>query len=270
LADALAFSHEKGFIHADVKPENVLVVSTHCAEGLLFLDLKLCDFGICVHESEEREGRSSAGGGTRSSRSPEQASGGAITAKSDVWSLTVLATALLGKCAAPYSLRTADLRDEQDRSALLDWMNTNSNCLWTSPFVHFLCAGVEASPHSRPSMHAFLSRLLLFADANSLCNIEALEVFDMVIIRHDLARKQSEAVEKDREYHLLKMIWSAEWHAEVTRAGHGCCGAHLPAAARSVPGPRRSVLRVRRVSRAAPAQLATCGGALRPSTLPRS
>jgi hypothetical protein len=86
-------------------------VSTHCAEGLLFLDLKLCDFGMCVHESEEREGGSLAwlerarGGLGR---------GGAITAKSDVWSLTVLATALLGKCAAPYSLRTADLRDEQD------------------------------------------------------------------------------------------------------------------------------------------------------------
>ena len=219
LADALAFAHEKGFIHADVKPANVLVESTYSAEGLLFLNVKLCDFGICGHESENRQGiSSSAGAGTKIYQSPEQANNGHITAKSDVWSLSVLASELLGKCAAPFSQRAVDIRDEQFCIDLREWMTTSSSCLYEiRPLFCILLAGVEASPHLRISMQNFLSGLLDFADLNSNCNIEALEVFDMVICRTDIWKVRTYRANNDRNFQLHKMIWMANWHAEVCR-----------------------------------------------------
>ncbi len=51
LADALEHAHERGVIHQDVKPENVLVAES--SEGL---SVKLADFGLAVelHEAERR------------------------------------------------------------------------------------------------------------------------------------------------------------------------------------------------------------------------
>ena len=38
LAEALSILHSKGFVHADIKPENILVTTN--------LKLKIIDFGI--------------------------------------------------------------------------------------------------------------------------------------------------------------------------------------------------------------------------------
>ena len=79
IADALAFAHDAGVVHRDLKPSNVFITS----EGAV----KLLDFGIA--KSNEVEGLTSTGQalGTPGYMSPEQARGGAVDGRSDLFAL---------------------------------------------------------------------------------------------------------------------------------------------------------------------------------------
>src|SRR5688500_460834 len=89
IADALSAAHAKGFVHRDVKPDNVFVV--HDAGEL---QPKLVDFGIV--KLPEREGNSQltqlgAVLGSPEYMSPEQARGlEHIDLRSDVWSFSIM------------------------------------------------------------------------------------------------------------------------------------------------------------------------------------
>jgi len=88
VADALAFAHEQGLIHRDVKPQNVLLTP----DG----DAKVTDFGI-ARSLEVEHGVTQTGTvlGTSNYLSPEQASGRATTPATDVYSLGVVLYELL-------------------------------------------------------------------------------------------------------------------------------------------------------------------------------
>jgi eukaryotic-like serine/threonine-protein kinase len=89
IADALSAAHAKGFVHRDVKPDNVFVV--HDAGEL---QPKLVDFGIV--KLPEREGNSQLTQigsvlGSPEYMSPEQARGlEHIDLRSDVWSFSIM------------------------------------------------------------------------------------------------------------------------------------------------------------------------------------
>jgi eukaryotic-like serine/threonine-protein kinase len=88
IADALAFAHENGLIHRDVKPQNVLV----SRDG----DAKVTDFGI-ARSLDVEHGVTQTGTvlGTSNYLSPEQASGKPTTQSTDVYSLGVVVYELL-------------------------------------------------------------------------------------------------------------------------------------------------------------------------------
>ena len=88
VADGLAFAHENGLVHRDVKPQNVLVN----ADG----EAKVTDFGIARSLDVER-GMTQTGTvlGTSNYLSPEQASGKPVTPATDVYSLGVVLYELL-------------------------------------------------------------------------------------------------------------------------------------------------------------------------------
>jgi eukaryotic-like serine/threonine-protein kinase len=88
IADALAFAHENGLIHRDVKPQNVLITPDGNA--------KVTDFGI-ARSLEVEHGMTQTGTvlGTSNYLSPEQASGKPTTPSTDVYSLGVVVYELL-------------------------------------------------------------------------------------------------------------------------------------------------------------------------------
>lgn len=81
IARALEAAHEKGVIHRDVKPHNVLVTENG--------DVKVSDFGIAYSASAPKISRTSHPIGTAAYMSPEQFRGEPATPESDLYSLGV-------------------------------------------------------------------------------------------------------------------------------------------------------------------------------------
>ena len=113
VARAMAVTHAAGFVHRDLKPDNVFL--TRDGDELV---VKVLDFGITKPPPSENTQLTAFGAriGTWHYMSPEQASGLAVDARSDLWSLGVLAfECLVG--ALPFqatslaSIHTAILRE---------------------------------------------------------------------------------------------------------------------------------------------------------------
>ena len=107
LADALYHAHQRGVIHRDVKPGNVLLAT----DGRV----RLVDFGIAHSLAASAERLTLAGTviGTLRAMAPEQLTGGPITPRTDLYGLgVVLHEALTGRPPFPASSPVA-LADAQ-------------------------------------------------------------------------------------------------------------------------------------------------------------
>lgn len=85
LANALAFAHENGVLHLDIKPANVMIDRSGT--------VKLCDFGMASLASAT--GFGGARGGTVGYMSPEQLNGEIVDERSDIFSLAAVVYEML-------------------------------------------------------------------------------------------------------------------------------------------------------------------------------
>ena len=96
IAEAMFHAHQRGVVHRDVKPGNVLLAS----DGRT----RLVDFGIAhsLAESAERLTMTGTVIGTMSAMAPEQLAGGPITPRTDLYGIgVVLYEALTGRPPYP-------------------------------------------------------------------------------------------------------------------------------------------------------------------------
>ncbi|MCC8112358.1 MAG: Stk1 family PASTA domain-containing Ser/Thr kinase [Ruminococcus sp.] len=87
---ALQHAHNRGIVHRDIKPQNIMLLT----DGTI----KVMDFGIAKFAREESRTAKDQAIGTVHYISPEQARGGVIDAKSDIYSIGVMFYEMLTGC----------------------------------------------------------------------------------------------------------------------------------------------------------------------------
>jgi serine/threonine protein kinase len=98
IAEALDAAHEKGIVHRDLSPANIILQGVSGASGQTFVgvNVKLLDFGLAKLSGARDQSETGSTGsekgthagailGTTSYMSPEQARGQPVDKRTDIW-----------------------------------------------------------------------------------------------------------------------------------------------------------------------------------------
>jgi serine/threonine protein kinase len=148
VAEALGAAHDRGMVHRDIKPQNVLLAARGGA--------KVVDFGIARAGSSATISRTGSVMGTAGYMSPEQALGKPATPKSDLYSLGVVL----------YEALTGELPYTADNPIAVSMKHVNEP----------LRPPIELNPRIPKGMNALVTKLLAkdpedrYADAEELAD----------------------------------------------------------------------------------------------------
>ncbi len=157
VADTLHFAHERGVVHRDVKPANLMVDADR--------EPVVLDFGVAkLHEGTELT-RTGTQPGTASYASPEQLQGEEPDPRNDIWSLGLVVCEVLG---GRHPFAGDDVFDTMDRirSAPATELLQQRNSAVTNAIVKVLERATAVAADDRPiSMAVFAEELRSVAAA---------------------------------------------------------------------------------------------------------
>ena len=139
IADGLVHAHEKGIVHRDVNPSNIIIQENGT--------VKIIDFGLTKLLSGERITETGTVKGTVNYMSPEQAKGAAVDHRTDIWALgVVLYEMLTGEkpFAAEFDQATIFLILNQAPAAL-----QALNSAMPGDLEHIILKSLEKQPEDR-------------------------------------------------------------------------------------------------------------------------
>lgn len=143
-AEALEHMHEKGYMHLDYKPENILVTQN--------ASLRLIDFDLAQPIPEKPTKFTRKNPGTPAYMPPEQLQGEALTHHVDIWSFGVMAYELLtSQKPFPGENAAEILRRQLDRSEFVEPKLLNGDIPEAMERVILRC--LEVQPANR---HPFI------------------------------------------------------------------------------------------------------------------
>ncbi|MBX3187946.1 MAG: serine/threonine protein kinase [Labilithrix sp.] len=190
ICAGLAHAHERGVVHRDVKPSNVILVTQRDDDGNTVQVAKLCDFGIAVAPAEGGDLPRRASG-TAQYMSPEQCRGEEVDARGDVYACGVTL----------YELVTGELPFQgRDRAELMR--------------LHQLAAPTPPSTHL-PDIDPLLERIILRA----LAKTPSARQQTMLELRTALGELLEPAFVPDRRSSFGPVRAPAVEEAEETSAG---------------------------------------------------
>ncbi len=165
---ALRAAHDAGIVHRDIKPTNVFLARAKSSDVVV----KVLDFGIAktteAHPADREDTRTGLMLGTLLFMSPEQAMGGKVDHRSDLWSLgVVLYLALVG--AHPFS--------PKDRSSPSDFLLALAHDVPPGPSA----AGLP------PAADAFFARALARDPANRFEDADEMRIAFSALVGFDVA-----------------------------------------------------------------------------------
>ncbi|CAO3586298.1 unnamed protein product [Absidia cylindrospora] len=162
--NALAYLHTKGFIHRDVKCENLLI--SHSGE------IKLADFGLATSTKHVNQDRL----GTAKWMAPEVIEEQSYDEKVDLWSLGITLIEMMDRVPPHYSIK----QDEQVFQKILD----DPSPTFTYSYPTIYCTGLvawllEENPENRPTAKDVMTELDLHVEQGLLktANAQTLSSF---------------------------------------------------------------------------------------------
>jgi eukaryotic-like serine/threonine-protein kinase len=226
VADGLAFAHEQGIVHRDVKPQNVLLN----VDG----EPKVTDFGI-ARSLEVEHGMTQTGTvmGTSSYLSPEQANGQPVTPATDVYSLGVVL----------YELLTGEVPFPGDNAVAVAMKQLNEappSLLARRPDVPVrLAAAVDRALEKEPerrfaSMRELASELRLCLPELGSFDVEQTFIAESPVQRARAPQRAHSSRPRWPVYALLALVAAAAIAAGAIGLGGSKGGAHGATGATSV------------------------------------
>ncbi len=149
VCNALEHAHQKGIIHRDIKPTNVMVVDQDGAPLP-----KIIDFGIAKATTEMKSDRTATLTrvgemvGTPLYMSPEQASDGDVDTRSDIYSLGVLLYELLTGTTPFHDLRKNSIQDLREAIRLNDPPTASSRVSKLGDTTREICVNRDTDAHA--------------------------------------------------------------------------------------------------------------------------
>ncbi|CAA3020809.1 mitogen-activated kinase kinase kinase NPK1-like [Olea europaea subsp. europaea] len=163
LLKGLSHIHEKGIVHCDMKPDNILVFPS--VHGSTIQNLKIADFGMAKTTEEEEEfipGASTFNRGALQYASPESISKGIHKPVTDIWSLgCIIAEMITGETIWTY-------KDAED---LINQINSRHPCI-PQNISHcaddFLKLCLEKNEYQRWTAKMLLDHPFIFTNLSAL------------------------------------------------------------------------------------------------------